>query len=115
MTGVQTCALPILGRGAVADPFLARDIRAGLIREAADPRDADWAELLPAIAFFWARVRGKLAARHAPGRLKQWLVFLSRRFDQADALCQALRALNDIHAIDAVLAAAGADSLARAA
>lgn len=105
----------MLGRGAVADPFLARDIRAGRVRDAADPREADWAELLPAITFFWARVRGKLAARHAPGRLKQWLAFLSRRFVQAEALYQALRPLNDIHAIDATLAAAGADCLARAA
>ncbi len=105
----------MIGRGAVADPFLARDIRAGRILDAADPRDADWAELLPAIALFWARVCSKLPPRHAPGRLKQWLAFLSRRFVQAEALCQALRPLNDVRAIDAVLAAAGAGRPAQAA
>lgn len=105
----------MIGRGAVADPFLARDIRAGVLHEAGDRREADWAALLPAIAFFWSRVCRKLAPRHAPGRLKQWLVFLSRRFVQAEALYQRLRPLNDVHAIDAVLAAAGAACPARAA
>lgn len=105
----------MIGRGAVADPFLARDIRAGVMHAADDPREADWAELLPAIALFWARVRSKLQARHAPGRLKQWLGFLRRRFVQAEALYQALRPLEDVHAIDAVLAQAGAGRPARAA
>ena len=98
----------MLGRGAVADPFLARDIRAGVQHDPQDPREADWAALLPVIGHYWSRVRAKLAPRHAPGRLKQWLGFLRRRFVQAEALYQALRAINDARQIDAHLLAIGA-------
>ena len=41
----------MLGRGAVADPFLARRIRAGAVE--APQRDAEWAELQPLIGEFW--------------------------------------------------------------
>ncbi len=105
----------MIGRGAVADPFLARDIRDGRVREANDPREQDWQLLLPAIDYFWQRVRGKLEARHAPGRLKQWLNMLSRRFPQAAELFAHVRPLKDLHQIDAALLAAGAGALRRAA
>ena len=104
----------MLGRGAVADPFLARDIRAAVERQAGDPRCDDWATLTPAIALFWARVRFKLAACHAPGRLKQWLNFLRRNFPQAEALFQRLRPLRDARDIDALLCAHGIVPGARA-
>jgi hypothetical protein len=62
----------------VADPFLVRRIRAGA--DAPADRAAEWAELLPLIAEFWLRVLAKVEARHAPGRLKQWLNLLRRNF-----------------------------------
>lgn len=97
----------MLGRGAVADPFLARDIRAAVEWPAGDPRHQDWAILTPAIALFWARVRLKLAACHAPGRLKQWLNYLRRHFAQAEDLFQRLRPLRDARQIDDLLCAHG--------
>jgi tRNA-dihydrouridine synthase C len=97
----------MLGRGAVADPFLARDIRAGVAHAPGDPRIADWLLLAPAIDHFWRRVCHKLEPRHAPGRLKQWLNLLSRRFVQAEALAQAVRPLRDLRDIDRALCQAG--------
>jgi tRNA-dihydrouridine synthase C len=97
----------MLGRGAVADPFLARDIRAGREWAVGHPRHDDWAALSQAIALFWSRVRAKLAPCHAPGRLKQWLNFLRRRFAQAESLFQQLRPLRDARQIDALLCARG--------
>ena len=97
----------MLGRGAVADPFLARDIRAGVEWETGDPRHGDWLILAQAIGRFWTRVRAKLAPCHAPGRLKQWLNFLRRRFAQAETLFQRVRPLKDARHIDALLRAEG--------
>lgn len=97
----------MIGRGAVADPFLARDIRAGIVRDMADPRADDWARIESAIAYFWSRVRAKVEARHAPGRLKQWLNMMSRRYEQAATLFAHVRPLRTAADIDAALLGLG--------
>ena len=98
-SGVQDV---MLGRGAVADPFLARRIRSGESFHAG----RDWPELATLIGEFWLRVQRKVAARHAPGRLKQWLNLLRRCYPQAEALFSAVRQVPDVARIGAVLAAA---------
>lgn len=103
----------MLGRGAVADPFLARRIRAG--DDAPADRAAEWDELLPLIAEFWHGVLGKVEARHAPGRLKQWLGLLRRNFPPAERLYLALRAERDAGAIAHILGAHGVPLLKAAA
>ena len=103
----------MLGRGAVADPGLAR-----LIREGADeppPRDAEWAALLPLLAEFWQRVLAKVEARHAPGRLKQWLNLLRRNFPGAERLYAAVRAERDAERVGHVLRLHGVPLLRAAA
>jgi len=97
----------MVGRGAVVDPFLARDIREGIDRDAHDPRAEDWARIEAAVGYFWARVRAKVEAKHAPGRLKQWLSMLSRCFPQAHALFLQLRPLRTAVEIDAALTGLG--------
>lgn len=77
----------MLGRGAVADPFLARRIKSG----AQPDRDSEWQELLALLGEFWEGVSAKLEARHVPGRLKQWLNMLRRSFVAADRLYADLR------------------------
>ncbi|MCB1959854.1 MAG: tRNA-dihydrouridine synthase family protein [Rhodocyclaceae bacterium] len=105
----------MLGRGAVVDPFLARDIRAGRAWARNDPRADDWAVLREHIGLFWIEVRARLEARHAPGRLKQWLNLLRRRFGQAEALFQHVRPLRDARQIDRLLALHGIGAPALAA
>jgi tRNA-dihydrouridine synthase C len=97
----------MLGRGAVADPFLVERIRA--VSEGHQARDAasDWPRLMPFVNEFWLGVQRKLEARHAPGRLKQWLNLLRRNFPQAELLYQQVRPLRDVAGIDVALAAAG--------
>ncbi|MBC9071360.1 tRNA-dihydrouridine synthase [Thauera sp. CAU 1555] len=100
----------MLGRGAVADPFLARRIRLGLTDEAAaDPalREREWAELRPLLAHFWQLVRMRVAARHAPGRLKQWLGLLRRNYPAAQRLFDDVRVLRLPQEVDVVLARHG--------
>ncbi len=103
----------MLGRGAVADPFLARRIRQGAV--VAPDREAEWAELLPLLGEFWLRVLAKVEARHAPGRLKQWLNLLRRNFPQAEALYVLVRAERDPLAVAALLRLHGVPLLRAAA
>ena len=106
----------MLGRGAVADPFLARRIRALQADGTKTPdRVAEWAELSPLLGEFWWRVRAKLEARHAPGRLKQWLNLLRRNFPPAESLYGEIRALKDCTAVEGHLRRHGVPVLSAAA
>ena len=96
------CADVMLGRGAVADPILVERIRGARAEQASDD---DWRELQPLLAHFWAQVQEKVAPRHAPGRLKQWLGLLRRRYAGAETLYRRVRELNDVPAISAELTA----------
>ena len=117
---VTGCDDVMIGRGAVADPFLARRIRATLAGDAPRvERGDDWRELLPALADFWRLVQLRVEPRHAPGRLKLWLNCLRPTFAEADALYLAVRPLRSVEQTAAALAAHGValvpDALPRAA
>ena len=101
---VSGCADVMVGRGAVADPFLARRIAlvaAGVAVSSA--RTADWLELQPLIAKFWRQVQGRVEAKHAPGRLKQWLNALRQVFPEAEALYWAVRPMRGLEETSALL------------
>ncbi|MDP5241354.1 tRNA-dihydrouridine synthase family protein [Uliginosibacterium sp. 31-16] len=102
------CRQLMLGRGAVADPFLAERIRASEAGQAPSRAEDDWARLLPLIGHFWQGVLHKVEQHHAPGRIKQWLNFLRRTFPQAELLHQQVRPLRTAHDVEAALRAAGA-------
>lgn len=116
---VSGCDDVMIGRGAVADPFLARRIKArGMVAGDVADRPAEWAELQPLLAEFWRQVQGRVEARHAPGRLKLWLNSLRQVFAEAEALYLALRPLRgadetsrllDRHGVVAAPVARGAD------
>lgn len=89
----------MLGRGAVADPLLARRVRGETV--------AGWADILPGIGDYWLGVRRKVVAVHAGGRLKQWLAMLRRNYPEAEVLYQQLRPIKSAQEIDAALLAAG--------
>lgn len=99
MRAVTGCADVMLGRGAVADPLLARRIRAS---QAADI-GADWTAVAGLIADFWHQVQGKVLPSQSPGRLKQWLGLLRRTYPQADRLFTDLRHLRTASEVTPVL------------
>ncbi|MDR3300428.1 MAG: tRNA-dihydrouridine synthase [Candidatus Accumulibacter sp.] len=105
---VSGCADVMLGRGALADPFLARRIRRNVDGSDGEPPE-DWAQLSKLLREFWQRVRLRVLARHAPGRLKLWLNLLRRGYPQADALYRRIRACDDIDSVSAALSEATAD------
>ncbi|MDP3172609.1 MAG: tRNA-dihydrouridine synthase, partial [Polaromonas sp.] len=80
------CDMLMIGRGAVADPGLGRAIKRSM-GQAAGPAFG-WTELAPLLAAFWQLVCSRLDARSRPGRLKQWLNFLRRRFPEAETAYQ---------------------------
>ena len=101
---VTGCDALMLGRGMVADPGLARAIRAadqGL--PGTDP--VQWPALLPQLAAFWQLVCNDLEPRQRAGRLKQWLNLLRRRYPEAELAYQHVRTMTDQRAITAWLAA----------
>lgn len=100
------CTDVMLGRGAVADPFLALRIRGALDEQAGA---ADWAALRPLLADFWVQVLAKVEARHAPGRLKQWLGLLRRTFPEAEMLNRRVRELRSAAEVSAALIGAGVE------
>ena len=93
------CADIMLGRGAVADPLLARRARG----EAA----GGWDDVAPGVAAYWRGVRRKVVPEHAGGRLKQWLALLRRNYPEAGELYRRLRPVKAARDIDAALIAAG--------
>lgn len=102
------CRDVMLGRGVVADPFLARRICLQFSGQALDTdRSSDWHELLPYLGEYWQKVQCKVEARHAPGRLKLWLGALRRTFAEGEALHWALRPLRDCAEVSRLLLAHG--------
>jgi tRNA-dihydrouridine synthase C len=84
----------MLGRGMVADPGLARAIRAA---DAGQPGSdvLQWADMLSHIAIFWDKVCADLEPRQRAGRLKQWLNLLRRRYPEAQVAYDHVRTLTD--------------------
>lgn len=83
------CRDVMLGRGLVSRPDLARQIAQWQLGDAASP--IDWAGMQPWLAEFYRQVRERVADRHAPGRLKQWLGLLTRGYPEAQPLFDRLR------------------------
>ena len=92
----------MLGRGLVARPDLALQIRA--LEQGQHYRAMDWIALAPSVRYFWQRVREKFMPRSAPGRLKQWLGWMRRSYPEAESLFMRIRRENDSAALDQVVA-----------
>ncbi|UCV12774.1 tRNA-dihydrouridine synthase [Dechloromonas denitrificans] len=93
------CQDIMIGRGAIADPLLARRVRGD--------RVGGWEEVQPGVAAYWLGVRQKVVPGHAGGRIKQWLALLRRNYPEAGALYDVLRPIKEAADIDTALIAAG--------
>lgn len=90
----------MLGRGAVADPSLAWDLRAA---DGAAPHPVGWADLQPSLLQFWRLVALQAAPRHRAGRMKQWLNLLRRRHPEAQAAFDAVRTVTEPAQVETLL------------
>jgi tRNA-dihydrouridine synthase C len=95
------CRDLMLGRGMVADPGLALAIRQSAVFSGESPagdlpaQRLNWNDVVPALRELWMRHAGFTSVPARAGRLKQWLVFLKRRFPPAAELFGKIRASND--------------------
>jgi tRNA-dihydrouridine synthase C len=83
------CDDVMLGRGLVARPDLARQIRAAVA--GLPPDQVAWSTMLEVLADFQRSVTGQGAQTYAPGRLKQWLGYLRLGYPEATALFREIR------------------------
>lgn len=83
------CSAVMIGRGLVVQPDLARQIRCHQAGAALHPMS--WDELQPWLADFFVQTRERMADRHSPGRIKQWLSLLTRSYPQAQSLFNEVR------------------------
>ena len=89
------CTALMLGRGIVADPGLAWAVRGAPV--------PGWPQLRPLLRRYWASLAPQVEARHRPGRLKQWLNLLRRRFVAAEVAYAELRGLTHAAEVEAWL------------
>lgn len=83
---VSGCDAVMIGRGLVRCPDL------GLrILQDSDEAVLGWDELWPWLGDFFRQTRLRVADRHSPGRLKQWLAMLGQHYPQARELFDNLR------------------------
>lgn len=87
---VSGCQDVMIGRGLVANPLLARQIKLG-----SAPEMSGWLLVLELLERFHRQVMEALSERHVHGRLKQWLQMLSWHFDEAKPLFNRLRTERD--------------------
>jgi tRNA-dihydrouridine synthase C len=88
----------MLGRGLIARPDLARQIAAA--QRGVPLQPMCWEQVFPLVQRFWSRVRERVPAAYAPGRLKQWLCWLARSYVPAAQLFADLRTETCAEAID---------------
>ncbi len=85
---ISQCTDIMIGRGMVSNPALARQIRNG-------EQDAiGWEDVRALFPDFWQLVSAKVEARHRGGRIKQWLMYLSRSYPQAQQVFDDIRRLS---------------------
>ena len=108
---VTGCADVMIGRGAVADPLLARRIKRYQAGESepGDPRQ-EWEEVRKMLEQFWRRLPEKMAPRYAPGRIKMWLRSLCDGYAEAEPLYREVRLHGNVAAIDHALSQAGLEA-----
>jgi tRNA-dihydrouridine synthase C len=91
----------MIGRGLVARPDLGRQIAAA--EAGREVVEMTWQELQPLLRVFWLQALAKMTRVQAPGRLKQWVVLLTKSYPEAVVLFDALRRETDCERISQML------------
>lgn len=81
------CQDLMLGRGAVANPWLLRALRTG--------QASDWESVMLVIQHFAVDILGSGTDAQVAGRIKQWLSYLRRQWPQAGAMLEQVKRVNE--------------------
>jgi len=88
---VSGCDDVMIGRGAVADPFLSLRIRGEMVRTA---NASEWPLVLALLVGYLKTLQARASEHHEHGRVKKWLSYLQRTWPQAAPLHISIRRLN---------------------
>jgi tRNA-dihydrouridine synthase C len=100
-TEIAGTADVMLGRGAVRQPMLARQIRSN--NNGVTP----WSAMQPLVQDFWQEISAALPPRDSVGRIKQWTNYLRQLYPEAEHLWQKIREEKSVQNIHALLNAHG--------
>jgi len=87
----------MLGRGAIQNPWLASNIKAG------QDSMPDWQEAKKLVLDFWQDISMTMSDKYCSGRLKQWLNHLQNQYPEAKELFKEVRKLTEIESINKTL------------
>ena len=91
---VSGCDDVMIGRGLIARPDLAAQIKASQIGEVLDPMS--WAEAVVLVREYAAALQTRLEDKYVTGRIKQWLNYLRQGFAEAEALWPQARKIREV-------------------
>lgn len=91
---VSGCEDVMIGRGLIARPDLARQIRASQQGQSAETMT--WPEVVALMENYAAALQEHLADSYVTGRLKQWLNYLRRGFCEAEQLWSGARKFREV-------------------
>lgn len=104
---VSGCEDVMIGRGLIANPFLAQAIHTnGAALAATDT----WHLTCQLLHEYHMMVFARLEPRHVAGRAKQWLRMMQRHYPQAESLFMEIRTVRDPNQVTEILAGAAAQS-----
>jgi len=91
---VSGCDDVMIGRGLIARPDLAAQIKAAQNGEVLEPMS--WAEAVVLVREYAAALQTRLEDKYVTGRIKQWLNYLRQGFAEAEALWPQARKIREV-------------------
>ena len=91
---VSGCDDVMIGRGLIARPDLAQQIKAS--QQGKTVPDMTWPEAVALVREYATVLQGWLEDRYVTGRIKQWLNFLRQGFAEAEALWPEARKIRQV-------------------
>lgn len=91
---VSGCDDVMIGRGLIARPDLAAQIKASQSGETREPMS--WAEAMVLVREYAAALQTRLEDKYVTGRIKQWLNYLRQGFAEAEALWPQARKIREV-------------------
>ncbi|ABM18149.1 tRNA dihydrouridine synthase [Marinobacter nauticus] len=91
---VSGCDDVMIGRGLIARPDLAAQIKASQRGETREPMS--WAEVVVLVREYAAALQTRLEDKYVTGRIKQWLNYLRQGFAEAEALWPQARKIREV-------------------
>lgn len=86
---ISGCDDVMIGRGAIYQPDLARQIKAALASTEYQP--LSWYQIKPRVLTFFDSMSEQVQPRYLGGRLKQWLKFLAQHYPEAGTLFDSIK------------------------